>query len=164
MTGISMQAEIFWSMGSWHRPVEEVSDLFGRKLELATPNEAGKLVREDEKPLPFRYGEMSHLPLPLLEPCKDLLEKIAMLVLSGLDSRDFSLESGDLSLEFGNIILGGHGLLDDANLTLDGVEALPDVSHIQLELKFQLLQADAVKSSQFEEGFLTLGNSVAVLL
>ncbi len=25
----------------------------------ATPNEAGKLIREDEKPLPFRHGEMS---------------------------------------------------------------------------------------------------------
>ena len=44
----------------------------GRALELAArgmalaihdlcaiPNEAGKLIREDEKPLPFRHGEMS---------------------------------------------------------------------------------------------------------
>jgi hypothetical protein len=59
MAGISMQAEIFWSGGSRHRPVEGVSNLLGQKLELATPNEAGKPIREDGKPLPFRHGEMS---------------------------------------------------------------------------------------------------------
>jgi hypothetical protein len=39
--------------------VEEVKDPLGRKLERATPSEAGKPVREDWKPLPFRHGEMS---------------------------------------------------------------------------------------------------------
>jgi hypothetical protein len=42
--------------------VEAVSDPLGRKLELATPNEAGKLVREDEKPLPAKaWGDVTNL-------------------------------------------------------------------------------------------------------
>jgi hypothetical protein len=36
--------------------VEEVSDPLGRKLGWATPNEAGKLVREGEKPLAKARG------------------------------------------------------------------------------------------------------------
>jgi len=36
--------------------VEAVSDLPGQKLGQATPNETGKLIREDEKPLPLGMG------------------------------------------------------------------------------------------------------------
>jgi hypothetical protein len=36
--------------------VEEVSDPLGQKLELATPNEAGKPIREDGKPLTLVMG------------------------------------------------------------------------------------------------------------
>src|SRR5260370_36504060 len=57
MTGISMLQEIFWPRGSRHRPVEEVSDLL--RDAKATPNEAGKPIREDGKPLPFDMGWMS---------------------------------------------------------------------------------------------------------
>src|SRR5690348_4503058 len=50
MTGISTPLRIFWPRGSRCRPVEGVSDQLGDQLKLATPNEAGKLIREDEKP------------------------------------------------------------------------------------------------------------------
>ena len=62
MTGISTRQTTFWPRDSRYRPVEEVSDPCGRKLELATPNEAGKLVREDEKPLPITaWGDVTLL-------------------------------------------------------------------------------------------------------
>jgi hypothetical protein len=38
------------------RLVEEAEDLLGQKLELAILNKAGKLVREDEKPMAKAYG------------------------------------------------------------------------------------------------------------
>jgi hypothetical protein len=57
---ISTQVETFWPRGSRLLPVEEVSDLSGRKLERATPNEAGKPVREDWKPLPAEaWGDVT---------------------------------------------------------------------------------------------------------
>ncbi len=50
-TGISTQQKTFWPRGSRYRPVEGVSDPLEDPLERAAPNEAGKLIREDEKPL-----------------------------------------------------------------------------------------------------------------
>jgi putative transposase len=67
-TAISTLQKTFWPRGSRCLPVEEVSDLLGRKLELATPNEAGKFIREDEAP-DFSHGEMSPLLGSACELC-----------------------------------------------------------------------------------------------
>ncbi len=57
---ISTRALTFWPRGSRCLPVEEVSDPSGDQLERATSNEAGKLIREDEKPLPAEaWGDVT---------------------------------------------------------------------------------------------------------